>query len=216
MPSTVFNQAFLTPDSGFLKGSPHEWQSMQNFRGWGNLISRRQGVRTSQRFSSGVMGIHDLLIDNDPTSLDRIVIALNDGSLVFVTNDEIFASFTYLFNGGTLVLQSQDLNWWNVTPSSLGVISPIVITTPVATISSDLRVSQSQLLGFQSSTVIYALNVNTVGSVNLKTYTLTGSETTFTTPIAFTTGFGPVFQDSLLANWRLTISNAGLLTTTSI
>lgn len=216
MPTKIIEQAFLTPDSGLLKGKPSEWQNIQNFRGWGNRITRRRGVRNSQIFSSGVMGIHDLLVDDDPTSLDRVLITLNDGSLVFLSNDEIFASFTYLYTTGTLALQSPDLNWWNITPSSSGVIAPIVIATPSTTISSDLSINNNQLFGFQSSTVIYALYVNTIGTAEIKTYTLTGSENIVTTQQAFISGVGPVFQDTDLNRWRIQINNAGELVTTAI
>lgn len=216
MPSNIMTDAFLTPDVGLLKGTDSEWDNLQNLRGWGKRIARRRGVRQSLSFDSGVMGIHDLLVDDDPTSLDRVLITLNDGSIVFVTNDEIFVAFTYLFNGGTLALQSPDNNWWNITPDSNGLINPTVIATPSSTISTDLNLGFNDTFGFLSSTVIYRLAVDTQGIPNILTYGLATGENEYTTIQAFTKTCGPVFTAQDLTRWRLTIDNAGSLTTTSI
>jgi hypothetical protein len=163
------------------------------------------------------MGIHDLLVDNDPTSLDRILVTLSDGSLVFLTNDEIFVSFTYLFTGSAkLALQSPDGNYWNITPDSTGAINPTVLTTPSTTITTDLNIGNNELFGFQSSTVVYQLTVTDIGSPEIRTYNLTGSETEYTTTQAFVNGVGPVFTSGNLTRFRLSCDNSGSLTTTAL
>lgn len=217
MARDIFIQSFLAPDVGSLKGTDSEWDNLQNLRGWGNLISRRKGVRSSLVMESGIMGIHDLQTADDPTSLDKILVTLNNGSLVFLDYSEIYTAFNYLFTGSAkLALQSPDDNWWDVTPNSSGEINPTVIATPSTTISTDLNLGVTDLFGFESSTVIYKMSVNDLGGVELDTYGLSPSETEYTDTRAFTKLVGPVFTSGNLSRFRLTCDNAGNLTTTAL
>jgi hypothetical protein len=213
----LFTQSVLAPDMGNLKGSQSEWENLQNLRGWGNLISRRKGVRSSLIMESGIMGIHDLQTTEDPTSSDKILLTLNNGSLVFLDYSEIYTAFNYLFTGSAkLALQSPDDNWWDVTPNSSGEINPTVIATPSTTISTDLNLGVTELLGFESSSVIYKMSINDLGAVEIDTYGLSPSETEYTTTQAFTKLVGPVFTSGNLQRFRLTCDNAGSLTTTAL
>ena len=200
---------------GLLKRAPGEWQVLQNLRGWGDRIKRRQGTRTSVTLDTGIMGIFDLAVDGDPLSPEKILVIGFDGTFNLYDFSELVSIFDYLFSTSTLLyLQSPDLNWWDVTPDSgTGIISPEVVAAPGTTITSDLNVFQNQLFGFLDSTGVWAISVGTQGSPVTSRYGLASGETLYTSTQAFESGFGPVFQDNLLTRWKLGINNAGALTT---
>lgn len=214
MPTEVKQKFQIAPDTGSLKQTNGEYSNIQNIRGWGGLGSKRRGVQFSAAIGGGVMGMFDLFNDGDPTSPNKILVVGGDGIFYLFDYTEFVTVFDFMFDIGVkLGLQSPDLNWWSIFPdSTTGILSATVISAPINTISSDLFITQNQHYGFRNSTNIWRLKVSSsFGNLQTSSFALTQSTVLYSSIQAFVNGFGPVFQDESLNNWRMTIDNSGIL-----
>lgn len=224
MSKKVLTGFATVPDTGSIKSEPGEYESLQNYRGWGKFGAKRQGVQTCFTQAFGVMGMFDLKNDGDPTSMDKILIVDANGSITLYDFTDFIIAFDYEIdttNGGHLVLQSPDLNWWQLEPNTSGVLQITGSSAPGTTISTNLRILQNQYFGFLDNNNLWGMYVDAGGVTPLlKTKQYSKSlvpVTKYTTIQGFTTGFGPVLQDTLGQQWwRIGISNAGAITYTSI
>lgn len=211
MPKLILKGFTQSPDTGLLKNGINEYENLQNIRGWGDLGSKRRGVQTRVTLDTGIMGMFDLKIDSDPTSPDKIAVFTNGGDLVLYNYSELISSFDFMFETGiTLALQSPDLNWWKLDVSSTFPLGTTGIVAPSTTISQDLNISQNELFGFQDATGVTRVFIDDK-IIETKRYNLSTPVVSYSTVQAYTNGFGPVFQDSLLQNWRLVVDNTGAL-----
>lgn len=211
MSKTILTEFKAVPDQGNLKRLPGEYAFTQNARGWGKRGKKRAGVQTRVTLAYGIMGIFDVKVDGDPLSPDKIMVYDNNGTITFYEFSELTSIFDFLFDtGSSLNLQSPNLNWYNITVTAGGILGTTQIAAPGTTISSDLRIDQNQLLGFNKTTTFVRLYIE-ANFVKTKQYNLSTPITSYTTAQAFTTGFGPVFQDANLLNFRLTVNNSGAI-----
>ena len=209
-------QFIQKPDVGRLKTAPGEYRFLQNIRGWAKKGSKRQGVRTIDTLTSGVMAIIDLKLDDSPDSLDKILVITNAGDALFYEPSEFFSFFNFEFQTGVgIVLQSPDLNWWRVEPGASNNWKVTGIAAPATTQSLDFNVSQSQLLGYQNGSFMERLYVET-GFLKRQTYTFREADTVYSGDLGIVTGKGIVFQDATLQRWRLSVKNGGIFTITSL
>ncbi len=225
MSKTVLTNFAAVPDVGELKREKGEYANLQNVRGWGGFGAKRRGVQNFPRaLDSGIMGMFDLKIDGEPLSPDKILVVTQGGDYVLYDFTELISVFDFLFDAGVaLYLQSPNLGWWDITPTTGdagGLINPLGVAAPSSSISADLSVDVNQLFGFEDSTGIWRMYVDTsnpvVPSLSTKRYSTASSITGYTSTVAFATGVGPCFQTTDLQRWRLTIDNSGILTLTSI
>jgi hypothetical protein len=216
MSKTILHDFSAKPDQGNLKRQAGEYAFMQNVRGWGQRGKKRQGVQTRATLEFGVMGIFDIKVDGDPLSPDKILVYDNNGSIILYDWSELISIFDFLFDTGSeLDLQSPDLNWWKVAVDVSGAITVTGIAAPGTTISSDLFVAQNALFGFKFSTTISRLYIQ-AGTIKTGIFGPSTPVTSYTTAQSFETGFGPVFQDGNLDNFRLSVDNTGSLNSTQV
>lgn len=211
---------------GKLKTDDGQYSVLQNVRGWGGLGSKRRGVRTSARMSSGIMGIFDLKSEGDAATLDKILVVTANGDLNLFDYSELITVFDYLIEDGAgLVLQSANLSWWDIDPASgNGVIRTEGVAAPSSPRSTDLNIQQGQLFGFADSSGIWrrfvfeqvGISGSKIGFLRGRRYALHEATTSYSSDLAFSTGVGPVFQTAELQRWRWTISNSGISRLTSI
>lgn len=218
MANTLYTGANLESDVGHLKGDPRAWDNLQNIRGWGNFIAKRQGIQNSVSSSYGTMGIFDLRNDGDPLSPDKILVVNTNGDFVLYDFSEFVVVFDFMFNTGiNLNLQAPNNTWFSVRPDEDGEITTTFIAAPVTTISSDLLILQDEYFGFQMTSNTYRLNVNgTTGELQVSSYGPSTATTAYSSNQSFVKTVGPVFQDEFLQRWRLSVSNIGELTLTAI
>lgn len=120
--------------------------------------------------------------------------------LGFITNID------YLFDGAKLLLQSSDLNWWDVTPDPIsGVPRNVVVAAPGSSLSANLVLSSSQVMAFKDSTGNWKLSADqyAMGWATERLGTVPLYTTRYTADRAFATGFGPVFTDGAGNLWKL-------------
>lgn len=217
MPSTAtsYQRFHLTADSGRLKVASGEWQYMQNLRGWGGRGRKRQGISTSARLDSGIMGMFD--IENGAGSTDAIMVITNAGNMLLYDFSELTTAFDYLVTTGRLLLQSPNLDWWNVYPgAATGIMQVDGVAAPASSISTDLRIGQGETFGFLETALVWRLNITSAPAITTKQYALAGGSTTYSTDLAFSTGYGPVFEDEYLVGRRLTVADGGFLSTIEV
>lgn len=77
----------VKPDLGLLKTKQGQYTNAQNLRGRGKRCFKRTGINTLQVLPTGIMGIHDLHVDGDPNSLDKIIVWGYDSNLYFFPPD---------------------------------------------------------------------------------------------------------------------------------
>lgn len=206
---------------GLTKTRDGEYSVLQNVRGNFKFGSKRRGILGIDVLDNGVLGIFDLKIDGDAASPDKIAVYDGAGDIILYDPSEFNVLFEFLFESGVyLNLQSPDLDWWEVYPdATTGILQCNGIVAPGTTISADLPVPSNALFGFQaSSTKIYRLFVDVeeldtefIPFIAIEEYSSYASTFTYSSVQAFTTGYGPVFEDSLSRNQRLSVANGGIL-----
>ena len=210
--SIVLQGSKMVPDMGLLKQKPSEWSYLQNIRGLKKGIGKRLGVQTMAVVSSSVMGVFELKIEGDPQSPDKYLIITRNGEFITYDPSELVSTgFTYLFASGIkLNLQSPNSTWYSMAPESASSPARVYtqIATPASTTSSDLSILQSEKWGFLDSSGTWRYYVES-GSMRHQRLPILASSTTYSTAISFTTGSGPVFQDSNLRRYRLRVANGG-------
>lgn len=214
------------PDVGSLKTDNGEYSFLQNVRGFGRLGAKRLGVQSRVVMESGIMGMHDLKIDDEPTSPDKIMIVTYDGSITIFDWSEFIVVFDYIFSTGFhLNLQAPNLKWYSVVPTSPTVGSWVLteIAAPASTIATDFPLAANQLFGFQDASGIWRMHPRYLSGlafpgVGATRYAAGIAVTTYTADRSFVTGVGPVFTDEKPTpqNWRLTVTNAPALMMTSV
>lgn len=215
MPAATFQKFQLTPDGGNLKTAPGEWGQLQNLRGWGGRGRKRQGISTSARLDSGIMGMFD--IENGAGSTDAIMVITHAGNMLLYDFSELTTAFDYLFTTGRLLLQSPNLDWWSVYPgAATGIMQVDGVAAPASSQSADLRIGQGETFGFLETTLVWRLNISSAPAVTTKQYALAGGSTTYTTDLSFATGYGPVFEDDYLVGRRLFVADGGFLSTIEV
>jgi len=202
-------------DVGLLKLRDNEYPVLQNIRGF--TRAKRNGILSKAVLTSGIMGVFDLKVEGDPYSPDKILIVTRNGEFVVYEFSEISTVFDYLFATGiTLNLQSPDSNWWSVAPdASTGILIKTGISAPSTTRSTDLFIGAGQLLGFIDASGVWRIYVQD-GNIRKSRYATSTATTNYSSALSFVTGVGPVFEDTDLERWRITINNSGNLITTSI
>jgi len=210
--NTGFSQK---PDLGLLKTKKSEYSFLQNIRGRGGLGFKRNGLQTVATYDSSVMGIFDLSNDGDPDSPDLILVITRDGLFTTYTPSEFITTFTFLFSGAQIILQSPNLTWFSVDLDSTLIPFTTEVVAPSASQSMDMLVGTSDLLGYVDGTGTSRLYVE-YGFIKAKRYNAVTGEVIFTTDLAFNHGYGPVFMDSDLESWRLSVTNEGILSVASI
>lgn len=216
MPTSTTMQRFhLVADTGRTKVESGEWQYLQNVRGWGGRGRKRQGVQTVAKPTSGIMGFFDL--ENGAGTPDKVVVWLNSGSLLLYDWSELTTTFDYLMDGGNLILQSPDLDWWQVSPdAATGLLGILGVAAPSVTRSTDLVLGQDETFGFKQTAYVWRLFVPSTGFPTVRQYALAGGSATYTTDLAFSTGSGPVFTDEYLVRRRIEVANGGIIQTTEV
>ena len=114
--------------------------------------------------------------------------------------------------GKRLLLQSQDLNWWDVTPGDDGVpINTVLASAPSVILSANLLVAYGKVLAFKRSVSNFQRLTADQFAMGWATESL-GSvpfySTLYSSDQAFAYGYGPVFTDSATNKWRLFADNA--------
>lgn len=126
-------------------------------------------------------------------------------------------TFSYLVANGTrLVIQSPDLNYWNITPNSSGLISPVVVAAPAAAAqTANFTVLNGESFGFIGSTgnVTRLTASQDYNGWYLEGYGITTAITSITTDMVFTvaSGFSFRIQDYSGNVWKMTMDNSGNL-----
>lgn len=208
--SNTHQRFHLVADTGRTKVDHGEWQYLQNVRGWGGRGRKRNGVSTVARPNSGVMGFFD--IENGAGSADKILVWLNDGSLVLYDYSELTTTFDYLMDGGRLMLQSPDLTWYEVLPNATtALLQTVESAAPSVTRSTDMTVGAGELFGWLGATRVLRAVMPTTGLVSVREYALALGSQTFSTDLAFDYGSGLVLTDDRLVRRRLAVANGGLI-----
>lgn len=212
--ANILTGCSVKPDLGALKRTSGEYAFLQNIRGRGRRVFKRTGVQSFASLNYGIMGMFDLKEDDDVFSPDLFLVWDNNGSLTTYGPTELITTFTFTYDfttGGALYLQSPDLNWWNITLDTTPLITVTGVAAPGTTISTDLIILQSQLLGFKDSTGQSRLYIED-GTIKTKRYAPASALIFYSTIQAFVTGKGPVFVDLSSADrWRLEVLNGGIL-----
>lgn len=121
-------------------------------------------------------------------------------SVGFITNID------YLFDGARLLLQSPQGDWWDATPGNDGLPNNVTVTAPGSTLSANLVLTSSQIMGFKlSATVMMQISADqfALGAFYQRINSAPYYTTRYTADRAFTTGFGPVFTDGAGNTWLL-------------
>lgn len=123
-------------------------------------------------------------------------------------------SFSFLANAGVqLILQSPDLNWWNVTPDDNGVIAPLVVAAPAtAAQAANFTVLNGQSFGFVTSFgTVNRLNIDQDLGIYTQGYGATTGNAVVASDLVFSnaSGFSLVIQDVNTNKWFLFIDNDG-------
>lgn len=213
----------LTPDTGSLKNNAGQYDFIQNVRGYGNLITKRQGVRNVGSVPLGVMGIFDLYRDGDPTSPDKVGIIDGVDTLWIYDWSELTAAaagFQYLIaDGGTFLQQSPNGTWWQIYPVTTGPRLEVKeVAAPSSTRSTDLVVHQGDLFGSLDGSTTWRFFIDNSYPPNacaLQQYGPMLADTTFST-LAFTSAVGLVFELDTLIRYRIGVANDAALTITEV
>ena len=214
----ILQRADLTPDTGSLKNTPGQYDFLQNVRGYGGIIAKRNGIRNITALDGGIMGIFDIYRDGDPTSPDKILVVDGEGNFQIYAWTEFTTVFNYtVADGGTFAQQSADLNWWSIAPGT-NSITVTGIAAPATTRATDLVVGQGEIFGsVDGSTTWRYFVANQYPPVAnaIQEYGAVSSDTVFST-LAFTSAVGLVFEVDTLERYRVGVNNAGELTITGI
>jgi len=210
----------LTPDTGSLKNTSGQYDFLQNVRGFGGLIAKRNGILNIDELDAGVMGIFDMYRDGDPTSPDKVLVVDGDGDFQVYDWTELTTVFNYVISdGGTYYQQSADNSWWQIYPDSgTGQLVVAGVAAPTSTRSTDLIVAQGEIFGSVDGTTTWRFFVeNTYPPVAnaVQEYGAVSADATFSS-IAFTKAVGLVFELDTLERYRVGVDNAGALTLTGI
>lgn len=210
----------LTPDTGSLKNQVGQYDFLQNVRGFGGLIAKRNGVKTIDELDAGVMGIFDMYRDGDPASPDKVLVVDGDGDFQVYDWTEFTTVFTYVISdGGTYYQQSSDDAWWQIYPSTgTGQLVVEGVAAPASTRSTDLVVAQGEIFGSIDGTTtwrFYIENEYPPVANAVQEYGVVSADATFSS-LAFTKACGLVFQLDTLERYRVGVDTAGALTLTGI
>ncbi len=205
------------PNSGLSKTDDDEYSYLQNVRGYSGFGSKRRGVVGMTTLSYGIMGIF-----GDASSPDKILVYTQDGNVTLFDPTELTVQFEFLFNTTSkLILQSPNLDWWDITPdATTGIIPAIGVVAPASSLSADLFVQNNALFGFQaSSTKIYRMFIDIstnplIPVAATRQYGTASAVINYSTDLAFATGYGPVIQDNLLRSFRINVANGGYVQAT--
>lgn len=132
-------------------------------------------------------------------------------------------TFTFTFmlaSGSRLVLQSPDLNYWDITPNANGLINPTVIAAPGAVPqAANFTVLNGESFGFETSGQVTRLAADQEHyGWYLIGYGVSNATTTYTSDLVFTvaSGFSFRIQDNNTNMWRFSITNDGNLTVITV
>lgn len=131
---------------------------------------------------------------------------------------DLTTQFTFLIAyGNRLIIQSPDLNYWDVTPNdSTGLINPTIVALPATPPqNADFTVQNGESFGFinSASSVVRLDADETYYGWYEKSYGSSTSLVTFTSDLVFTIASGYSFRikDSHGNTWRLYTTNDGNL-----
>lgn len=135
---------------------------------------------------------------------------------------DLGAPFTYLFEAGIrLVIQSPDLNYWDVTPdATTGLINPTVVSAPSATAqTSNVTLGENDSIGFVVTGGIVRLNVTEEAGIwflemqsNSPALSFISDDWVFT----IASGFSLRITDSVGNVWSFSVDNGGNLLVTTV
>lgn len=178
-----------------------------NYSASGDTWNRRSG-RTFFLLETGQVMMISTLQWDDGTSNNIADI----GSTLY----DLSVVFTYLVASGTrLIIQSPDLNYWDVTPNdTTGLINPTVVAVPAATPQvANFIVLNGESFGFVNSTgkiTRLAADQDHFGWY-LQGLGATTSLVPISTDLVFTvaSGFSFRIKDYLANTWSLQMDNSG-------
>ncbi len=180
-----------------------------NFNPEGNDLGRRAGRDFSFISSDGAVYAIKQIEFSDGTSST----VAQFGAFVYALE----VGFQYILNSGVrIIIQSADLNYWNVTPNSNDLIAPTVVSAPAATAqAANITIPYGQKLGFASATGTVQLGAdqNRPGGWFLLKFGSSVPTTAITTDWVFTvaSGFSLRIIDGNANTWSFKVSNAGAL-----
>lgn len=203
----------IDDQSSIVKLDPGFASFVSNLEASSDVWKRRAG-RDFSFLGSGNSLIVALLTWDDGTYTE----IASFGSVVY----DMTTAITYILNSGVkLIIQSADLNYWNVTPDANGLINPVVVAAPSATSqAANFTVANGESIAFKISATAATQILCDVdhGAWYLKGLGTTVGTTTYTTDLVFTvaSGFSFRMKDYSSNTFKFVVSNDGNLTTITV
>lgn len=206
----VFNQAMGINDAqSELKRPNGTVPFALNFIATGDVWDRREGRDYAFQYTGLTLSLYQFIWDDG---------LLNNGVQVGDALYDFTSSVWFVLGSGKkLIIQSQDLNWWDVTPTVNAEINPTVVATPATAAQTvDFVVQNNQNFGvtYATRTILFGIDRDD-GIYALQTLPAQGYQSLNDLVFSYASGKYFISIDRHGNRWKLGVDNDGTPTMTT-